>query len=504
MIRSTRLTSSPLIVVALCWSCARGPEPTQKPSVAVEQRSAVHVVETLEGRIPELMTEARIPGLGICVIDDSEISWCGSFGLTDAGTAAPVGRATAFQAASLSKPVFAYTVLRLADRGLIDLDRPLVEYVGLERARERHLGDAFDDSRVEGITARMILTHTSGFPNWRQNRELEFIFDPGERFGYSGEGFGLLQKVVEEITGSSLEELARIETFEPLGMTHTTYTASNIDLADYAWPHDGAGAADPRPDNIEARLAKAKPHAAATLTTTATDYARFLIALVNGDGLEPATSREFLRPQVDVDDGGGVAWGLGTGLERSEDGIRVWHWGDNQDSKAFYIADPATGDGFAFFANSFNGLSIVGALLEIAMPGDHPLLEGALLASYPAHDSPGFAFESAVYADGAGRAIEVVNRLQGEGPSAPVPEQTINTMGYWLLGQERVDEATALFELNVELYPESWNVYDSLGEALLQRGLRDEAFANYRRSLELNPENSGARRVLSEAGAVTP
>jgi CubicO group peptidase (beta-lactamase class C family) len=501
---SIRFALSLVVVAAMCWACAAGPGDPSQPSIRTEQRAAARTAEVLEARIPGLMTAARIPGLSICVIENSEIAWCGAFGVTDTGTEAPVETTTVFQAASLSKPVFAYTVLRLVDRGLLDLDRPLVEYVGLETARKLHLGDGFDDPRVNSITARMVLTHTSGFPNWRQNGELVLLFNPGEKFGYSGEGIGLLQQVVEQITGSSLEELARVQTFEPLGMTSSTYTPADIDLTNYARSHDGAGAADPRPDDVAARLANARPHAAASLTTTATDYARFLIALINGVGLDPATFADMVRPQVDVDNDGGVAWGLGTGLERTETGIRVWHWGDNGDSKAFFIGDPATGDGFVYFANSFNGLSIVGDLLEIVMPGDHPALDGALLDDYPAYDSPDFVFSQAVFSNGVEGGIGVVRRLQDQGTATPVSESEINNMGYWLLGQDRIDEAITLFELNVELYPDAWNVYDSLGEAQLQKGLHDQAFANYRRSLELNPENQNARRVLEEAQSTVP
>lgn len=504
MFQNMRPTFRFLILVLTCWSCAQEFPTGSAPPTPVALRSGTEIGHLLEVRIPELMVEARIPGLGICVIDDSEIAWCGEFGVTDSESSDPVGSATAFQAASLSKPVFAYTVLQLADRGVIDLDRPLTSYVGTEKAREIHLGKNFDDPRVDAITARMVLTHTSGFPNWRRNGQLLLLFDPGERFSYSGEGFGLLQNVVEQITGLQLEELVRIHTFEALGMTRSTYTPANVDLRDYARPHDGAGVLASRPEDLESRLSRARPHAAATLTTTASDYARFLVALINGVGLETATFSELVLPHADVDEAGGVAWGLGTGLERSPAGIRVWHWGDNQDSKAFYIADPATGDGFVFFANSFNGLSIVGDILEIAMPGDHPLLDGALLSTYPAHDSTEFAFSSAVYSGGAAEAVDMVRRLQDRGEATPVPEGTVNAMGYWLLGRDRIEEAITLFELNVELYPEAWNTYDSLGEAQLQKGLREEAFANYKRSLELNPENLGAQRVLSEAGPVAP
>jgi tetratricopeptide (TPR) repeat protein len=221
-----------------------------------------------------------------------------------------------------------------------------------------------------------------------------------------------------------------------------------------------------------------------------------------GVGLDPATHIEFLWPQVEVDDEGTVKWGLGVGLEQSSAGQRIWHWGDNGDSKAFFVADPSRGTGLVYFANSFNGLSIVGDLLEVSMNGPHPLLEGALLSSYPAHDSAEFRFSAAVYADGAEGAIAFVRRLQEAGTADQIAEAVVNRMGYWLLGQDRIDEAIQLFELNVELYPEAWNVYDSLGEAQLEAGLRHEGLTNYRRSLELNPENGHARMVLIEAGEI--
>jgi CubicO group peptidase (beta-lactamase class C family) len=452
---------------------------------------------TLEEALPEMMEAANIPGLSICMIADFEIAWCGSFGLADEGR--PVTTETIFQAASLSKPVFAYTVLRLVDNGVLDLDTPLLEYVDADTARSDHLGQDFDDQRVHEITARVVLTHTSGFPNWRGDRELSFLFDPGARFGYSGEGFGLLQKVVERVTDLSIEELVSAYAFEPLGMTSSTFTPLRVDLERYARPHEAWGAAEPKPQDLEDRLSEVRPHAAGTLMTTAPDYARFLIGLMTGNGLSEATYGDLLRPQSNVEEDGSVAWGLGTGLEFSDIGARVWHWGDNNNSKAFYVADPRSGDGVVYFANSYNGLSLVGEILEVAMPGDHPLLEGPLLADYPAYDSPDFHLMQAVFAEGAEGALGVVRELLGQGDDKP-SEAVVNRLGYWLLGRDRVDEAIELFELNVELYPEAWNVYDSLGEAQLVKGLREEGLANYRRSLELNPDNDNARQVLAEVG----
>jgi CubicO group peptidase (beta-lactamase class C family) len=494
---------SPLSIVLAAFfltACA-APESTEAPpSPAESVVDSKLITSDLERTIPDLLERARIAGVSACLIQNQAITWCGAFGLTDASAGHDVTSGTVFQAASLSKPVFAYAALQLVDQGIIDLDVPLVDYIGEANARADHLGSGFDDPRVREITSRMVLTHTSGFPNWRRNGELELLFDPGERFGYSGEGIGLLQKVVERMLGVGLEDLMRTTVFESLGMENSTYTPTNVDLENYAWPHDGAGKPVPHPPDLKRRHLAPKPHAAATLFTTAPDYARFLIAVMTGEGLEQTTYSEYLRPHSEVDESGTVFWGLGIGLEKSAAGTRAWHWGDNGDSMAFFVADPKTGNGLVYFANSTNGLSIVGDLLRIALPGDHPLLAGALLDTYAQHDSPEFRFAAAVYEGGAENAIALVRQLQLEGSPTPVSEAMVNRLGYWLLGRKRIDEAITIFELNVELYPEAWNVYDSLGEAQLQKGHREEGLANYRRSLELNPDNQGARQVLSEAG----
>ena len=114
--------------------------------------------ERLNTAIPNLMREADVPGLSIAVIQDGKVLLNQSFGVMNAGTREPVTASTVFEAASLSKPVFAYAVLKLADAGKLDLDKPLVQY----------LGDSYikDDERVNLITARRVLTHSTGFPNW--------------------------------------------------------------------------------------------------------------------------------------------------------------------------------------------------------------------------------------------------------------------------------------------------------------------------------------------------
>jgi tetratricopeptide (TPR) repeat protein len=171
--------------------------------------------------------------------------------------------------------------------------------------------------------------------------------------------------------------------------------------------------------------------------------------------------------------------------------------GGGGDSKAFYLVDLEAGSGVVYFANSYNGLAIMRPMAEVAVPGDHPIFDSGILDGYPPHDSVGLRLIQAVYRGSASGATQVVRDAPATGEKPT--EAVVNDLGYWLLRRDRLDEAIELFELNVTLYPEAWNVYDSLGEAQLEKGLRDEGLASCRRSLELNPDNDNARRVLAEA-----
>ena len=167
-----------------------------------------------------LMREKKIPGLSMAIIENSEIVLHSELGVKNSQTKDLIDKDTLFEAASLSKPVFAYGVLKLVEKGQLNLDKPLVEYLAHS--------DIKNDERVNCITARMVLTHTSGFPNWRpKNESLKIHFQPGERFSYSGEGFLYLQKVIEQISGLSLEDYIKKNVFTPLEMNHSTFVWVN-------------------------------------------------------------------------------------------------------------------------------------------------------------------------------------------------------------------------------------------------------------------------------------
>jgi len=278
--------------------------------------------------------------------------------------------------------------------------------------------------------------------------------------------------------------------FRPLGMRDSGY----VWLPEYerleAFGHNAAGAAVPRRMPREPTVA--------TLHTTPLDYARFMIAAMKGTGLRRDTARAMLTSQVAIDEGcftcldGGtgrvsesLSWGLGWGLERTARGTAFWHWGDNNGEFHNFAMGYVDGDGVVVFTNSGNGHSIMPEIIDAALGGPHPAFAWM---GYDSYKSP---------------ARQLLRDILARGPvalegasAASLPESRINAIGYVLLQKKRLPEAIAAFERNVRRFPESWNAYDSLGEAYAAAGDREKAIAAYQRSLDLNPQNANAAAML--------
>jgi CubicO group peptidase (beta-lactamase class C family) len=404
-------------------------------SVAInpENQAGINALSRLRsrpspGRAESMMAAAGISGLAVAVIEHGEIVRDESTGTADAASGAPITDETLFEAASLTKPLFATVALRLAERGELDLDQPLHELLPYERISH--------DVRARALTARLVLSHRTGLPNWGPET-LEFGFSPGERFGYSGEAYMYLQRVLEHTTGLSLDELARREIFEPAGMEHSRLSWAEGEELVLAVPHDLAGKpGDKRP----AREAMA----AASLHTTARDYAKFVTAWMNGTLLRNETAALALEPAARVDPQDDhsehrraaaqrIAWGLGWGLQlpaASTEGPIAFHWGDNGDFKAFVAFDSMDESGIVYFSNSFNGLAI-GDALASPVVGDMTATFDWL--GYARYDDPGERDRLAgAVAVGEGRwanAIELFEAALAAGSEDETLERRIDWLG---------------------------------------------------------------------------
>jgi CubicO group peptidase (beta-lactamase class C family) len=211
----------------------------------------------------------------------------------------------------------------------------------------------------------MVLSHTTGLPNELIGDDrLALAFDPGRQFRYSGEGYLMLQRVLEWMTGESLDALARALVTGPLGMTRSGFVWRNEFDDNAAVGHDGE-----RVPRRPSRPTRAR--ASSGFQTTVHDYSRFVRALLRREGLQPATFDQMLAPRVRA--GESVDWGLGWALESSATGRAAFHWGDNSNSgfTAFAWADPVQGRGVVYFANSTSGLRLVRPALAL-IGGEHP------------------------------------------------------------------------------------------------------------------------------------
>jgi CubicO group peptidase (beta-lactamase class C family) len=445
----------------------------------------------LQKDIPAMIRQAQIPGLSIAVIRKGKTYWLQNYGVQDANTKAPVTDDTVFNVGSLSKPVFAYGVLKLVDEGKLSLDAPLTKYLPKPYIE--------GDDRLQKITARIVMSHRTGFPNWRgQDEPLKIYFTPGERFSYSGEGMVYLQKVVEQLAGKPLNDFMQETVFGPLGMTSSSYV----------WRKDfeGRAAAGHDSEGVPADFPKAsEANAAASLEISARDYAVFVEAVLSGKGLKPATLHEMETPQIAVDPkctnctdrvpkelSKNLFWGLGWGIQQTAQGVSLWHWGDNGVFKAYVVAMPATKSGIVMLTNGENGLSIARQVVADALGGNQPAFSWL---NYDDYDSPSMQFAQAVHREGSAAALKEFNAGLASGV---ISENAVNRAGYSLMGRKLLAEAILMFQKNVELHPASWNVYDSLGEAYMNNSQTDLSIQNYEKSLQLDPGNSNAAAMLKK------
>jgi CubicO group peptidase (beta-lactamase class C family) len=193
------------------------------------------VVADLESYVPGLLERDRIPGTAIALIQDGRVVWEGAFGVTNSIISRPARPETVFPAASLGKVVVAHSALRLADRGVLDLDGPLDRYL-----ETPWLTDSADRAR---ITLRQVLTHTSGLSNFLGDRERLSHFPPGERFEYSGVGFLYLQRVLESIAQAPLDSVVARETLGPMGLDRVWFGEGPADRGSVALGHIPLGRA---------------------------------------------------------------------------------------------------------------------------------------------------------------------------------------------------------------------------------------------------------------------
>lgn len=373
---------TPTLLASLALACLL-PGPVlagNLPATALQQHGCDgHSASTADAGHADFvaaMAQAQVPGAQL-LHGDAHSASLHCHGVLRSDAAQGVDAQTVFQAASLSKVVGAYIALRLVDAGLLDLDTPLWQYWPSPRLQ--------DNPAAQTITARMVLSHTSGLPNWQispadpaiDHIPLQGLYAPGEAFVYSGEGFYLLQRTLEHLSGQRWEALAREQAFIPLDMPSSHFMATPQFAAHKAYGHHADG-------TLERERVFAWENTAWTLSTTASDYQHFVQrALFAGQGLQPTTHAAMLAPASNAMDprastpaDARIQWGLGVGLQREGSRRLAWHWGDNPGFKALFALDIDSGQSLVLLTNSQNGPQAYRPLLQRFLgPGQYPALD---------------------------------------------------------------------------------------------------------------------------------
>jgi CubicO group peptidase (beta-lactamase class C family) len=365
------------IVISLLAACAVAAE-AQQATVTRLDGSRITPAQ-IDAAVTTAIQSAHVTGAGIAIFNHGEVVYLKTYGLRDTAKHLLLTPDSIMTAASLTKPTFATMVMELVHRGIISLDRPVYEYLPKPLPEYPRYRDLAADPRYKSITMRMLLDHTSGFPNWRRfmpDKKLRIYFQPGARFAYSGEGIALAQMVVETVTGQPVTRLVNEYIFQRLGMTRTSMVWEERFETDYANGYDEHGKSlGPERRRIG--------DAAGGMQTTLRDYTRFVQGVLDGATPDKQLRELMLSPQITIfsmhefpsldaettteNRGIRLSYGLGWGLFWTPYGEAFFKEGHDEGWRHYVVCFDKPKIGILIMTNSSNGEDIYDTVLRTVL-----------------------------------------------------------------------------------------------------------------------------------------
>ena len=359
---SSILRASPIVVVlvvGVLMEAAGCRDEQQPPAPRDKDWSAA-----FSKAVPALMAEFSVPGVALAVVDTSGLVEKGvqTFTRGQVAAANPISYKTVFEGASLGKPLFAYAFLHSHRLPPVDIDAPIEDYLGLSITA---------DEAGRSITARQLLSHTSGLVYApRENRRL-VESPPGKKWKYSGLGYVILQQTAEKTWNASLEELVNVVLPDSLKMSRTSWLPPDT-TADRTVGHTRAGAPlRSTPWTV--------PSASSTLHTTVVDYGRFVARMLADIAEGDSVSLRMIQPQVDVDSQLGLSWGLGWAVAEDAGDTLFLHWGSNPGYKSLAIGSTKQNLGLVVLTNGDNGLEVATRIVPLVFGKNYDFLQFYML-----------------------------------------------------------------------------------------------------------------------------
>jgi CubicO group peptidase (beta-lactamase class C family) len=461
---------------------------SDEPSPLLLKTNLKAVISDLETNIPDLMEKARIPGLQVALVRDGKVVWHRGFGIKNTASNTAVTEETIFEAASLTKPFFAYAVMMLVDEGLIDLDKPLHTFFTREEIEEG-LGHSLDAKGFkldwfEKVTGRHILSHSGGLPHGERDDVFPLFFEPGTKWKYSADGYQLLQLAVEKLKGEKLDTIMQKYVLDPLGMEKSCMVWREAYEDTMASGHNAFGT----PQDFRKRNEAA---AAASLYTTAGDYARFVCAVMKGERLKRERSKEMLTSFIDMNEEKSLGWSLGFGLQHDSNGTAFWQWGDYGIFRDYIIAYPKHKTAVVYLTNSFNGLSVCSELVGRSIGGQ---ALGNTHLNYRAYDSPFYTLFRGVKDGGPEEARRLLPELRTKHPEE-LPWETIGWVASLFRDESMYPEAAAIYEFIFKENPASGRAAYELARTYLLKGDLKPARTHYLKAKEAEEDKVDMKNI---------
>ncbi|MBS1493833.1 MAG: serine hydrolase [Bacteroidetes bacterium] len=452
--------------------------------------------ETKVQKIDELINKYVEYGLfngSVMVVENGNTILSKGYGYSDFVNKTPNTPETKFRVGSITKQFTSMLIMQLVEKGKIKLDGKLSDYLPYYRKDQ---GDK--------ITIHNLLTHTSGIPNYTAipdfmqkhlndpltPKELilkygsgDLEFEPGTSWNYSNTGYVILGAIIEEVTGKKYEEVLQENILNPLGMTNSGYEHNDVKMTNQAIGYDNNFNGVTPAKYIDMTI----PHAAGAMYSTVEDLYKWDRALYTEKLLSNDMKEKMFTPFLK-----NYAYGWGTGkinVNGTEKKVLAHSGGINGfNANIIRLVD----DNIVVIglSNFFNGQSgkMTNEISKIMFGFPYSLPAKPLMQ----------VLISSASTKGLKEAVSEVKELAKDKKNYSASEEDINLYGYQLLGDKKYDDAIEVLKLNVDLFPDSFNVYDSLGEAYLAKGDKENALKNYKKSVELNPKSTSGLEAIKK------
>ncbi|HEX8251347.1 MAG TPA: serine hydrolase [Pyrinomonadaceae bacterium] len=425
----------------------------------------------------------------VLVADGGKVIYKKGFGMANMEWNIPNSADTKFRIASVTKQFTAALVLQLAQEGKIKLDGKITDY----------LPDYRKDTGGK-VTIHQLLNHTSGIPDYRNvssnpHSAADFVkkhvsgdleFEPGTKYKYNNGGYSILGAIIERVTGKSYETVLTERILKPLGMTNSGYAHHSTLLE----KHAGSYQKTPVGYVVAPYIDMAIPYAAGSMYSTVEDLYKWDHALYE-DKILSAESRKLMFTPGHGNYGYGIRI-TDQSIGKSDQKTKVvWHGGAGINGFASLISRAVEKRQTVIILD--NGSNVLN------LPKITNSIFG-ILNGQP-YDAPKKSIAETLYKiameKDVASAVAEYRKLKAENsPTYDFSETELNTLGYQLLNMKRAKDAIEIFKLNVEMFPNSANAYDSLGETYLADNQKDLALANYKKAVELDPKNANALLIV--------